>query len=370
MAIPVFELKKQYKSIAPELRRALSRVFAKGMYTLGEEVVAFEKEFARFVGVPYAVGVGCGTDGLTLAVQALNLNPGDEVLLPANAYPSFFGIAKAGVRVRLVDCGEDGNIDAIDLARRIRKKTKAVVVVHLYGNPADVIGVKKVLRTLRRPDIKIIEDCAQSHGAVIGKKKTGTFSDIAVYSFYPSKNLGAYGDGGMVLTKSSSVAQRLRALRMYGEVKRYQSLEVSGVSRLDELQAAILRVKLRHLDDWNRKRRILASVYQKGLSGISGLSVIPYEPGACFHLFVIRAKQRDTLKLFLAKKGIGSAVHYPVPLHLVAALASCGYKHGDFPVSEQLSKEVLSLPLYPEMSQKDVRAVVDAVRKFYQGKRT
>ena len=364
MAIPVFSLKKQYTSIAGELRVALNRVFAVGMYTLGSEVSAFEKEFGNYTRVPYAVGVGSGTDALTISVRALGLGVGDEVLVPANAYPTFFGIAQAGVRVRLVDCGDDGNIDCDDLKKRMTKKTKAVVIVHLYGNPANVSGVKKVFRSVGRRDIQIIEDCAQAHGATIGKTKVGSLGDIAIFSFYPSKNLGAYGDGGMILTKKKKLFEKIRALRMYGETKRYKSHEISGVSRLDELQAAILRVKLRHLDAWNRKRRELASLYAQGLSNSTGLTITPYEKGACYHLFVIRTRKRDALKKFLDSHGIGTAIHYPIPLHLVVALKKYGYKRGDFPMSEQLSREVLSLPLYPEMRKSDVRQVVKIIRNF------
>ncbi len=362
--IPLFDLKKQYRTIQKELDRAVAVVHARGNYILGSEVTSFEKEFSAYIGVPYGIGVASGTDALTLAMRVLKLTKADEVILPVNAYPTFFGIAMSGVTVRFVDCGIDGNIDPNDLKKRITKKTKAIVVVHLYGNPADIVGVKRVLRELQRLDIKIIEDCAQAHGATIGKKKVGTFGDIAVFSFYPSKNLGAYGDGGMLLTNHKSTAERLRRLRMYGEKKRYESTELSGVSRLDELQAAILRVKLRHLDSWNARRREIAVLYAKELHDIQKVSISPYTIGSCHHLFVIHTKKRDALKTYLERKGIGCAAHYPIPLHLIPALRSYGYKRGDFPMAETLSKEIVSLPIYPELANIEILAVTNAVRRF------
>lgn len=363
--IPIFDLKKQYRTIQKELDRAVSVVHARGNYILGSEVTSFEKEFSAYIGVPYGIGVASGTDALTLAMRVLKLTKADEVILPVNAYPTFFGIAMSGVTVRFVDCGVDGNIDPNDLKKRITKKTKAVVVVHLYGNPADIVGVKRVLRELQRSDIKIIEDCAQAHGATIGKKKVGTFGDIAVFSFYPSKNLGAYGDGGMLLTNHKSTAERLRRLRMYGEKKRYESTELSGVSRLDELQAAILRVKLRHLDSWNARRREIAVLYAKELRDIQNVFISPYTIGSCLHLFVIHTKKRDALKMYLENKGIGCAVHYPIPLHLIPALRSYGYKRGDFPKAETLAKEILSLPLYPELSRTTIQNIGKTVYSFF-----
>ena len=365
MRIPIFNLTRQYKTIKKEVDRAIQTVLSRGNFILGEEVAAFEKEFASYIGIPYGVGVASGTDALTLAMRALGLSKDDEVIIPVNSYPTFFGVAMSGVSVRFVDCNESGNISIEDLKKRIAQKTKAIVVVHLYGNPADVIGVCNLLKTLNRTDIKIIEDCAQAHGATIGKKRVGTFGDIACFSFYPSKNLGAYGDGGMVLTKHKEIADQIRALRMYGEIKRYETKEVSGVSRLDELQAAILRVKLHHLDAWNDRRRAIAKEYSKRLNNLKNCSVISYETGACYHLFVIRTRQRETLKGYLEQHGIGTAVHYPIPLHLVKAYTAFGYKHGDFPIAEKISKEILSLPIYPELSNTNIVHVSSVINKFF-----
>ncbi|MFH0749483.1 MAG: DegT/DnrJ/EryC1/StrS family aminotransferase [Candidatus Gottesmanbacteria bacterium] len=366
MTIPIFNLTRQYKTIKKEVNCAIQTVLSRGNFILGEEVDAFEKEFASYIGVTYAIGVASGTDALTLAIRALGLSTGDEVLLPVNSYPTFFGVAMAGVFVRFVDCDESGNISVTDLVKRITKKTKAIIVVHLYGNPADLIGIKSLLKKLHRTDIKIIEDCAQAHGAMIGSKKVGAFGDIACFSFYPSKNLGAYGDGGMILTKRKKIADHIRALRMYGEMKRYESTELSGVSRLDELHAVVLRVKLRHLDVWNKKRKKIAQLYTNVLSSIDGLTVLPYELGSCHHLFIIRTKRRDALKTYLEQHGIGCAIHYPIPLHLVWTCKAYGYHQGDFPVAEQLSKEILSLPIYPELQLSTVRSIATSIRSFYQ----
>ena len=365
MIIPIFNLTRQYKTINKEVDCAIQTVLSRGNFILGEEVAAFEKEFASYVGIPYGVGVASGTDALTLAMRALGLSKDDEVIIPVNSYPTFFGVAMSGVSVRFVDCNESGNISIDDLKKRIAKKTKAIVVVHLYGNPADVVGVQKFLRTLHRRDIKIIEDCAQAHGATINKRKVGTFGDIGIYSFYPSKNLGAYGDGGMVVTKNKIVADRVRALRMYGENKRYETKEVSGVSRLDELQAAILRVKLRHLSAWNDRRRSIAQQYAKALGSMKNCTVIPYVIGACYHLFVIRTNRRDELKMYLEKEGIGCAVHYPTPLHLTKPGVALGYHRGDFPMAEKLSKEILSLPIYPELSDINIVRISKSIVRFF-----
>jgi len=363
--IPIFDLKKQYITIQKEVERAVNAVHASGNYILGSEVAAFEKEFAKYIGVSYGIGAASGTDALTLAMRALKLTDNDEVILPVNAYPTYFGIAMSGVTVRFVDCGLDGNIDPNDLKKRITKKTKAIVIVHLYGNPADIFGVKRVLNELKRSDIKLVEDCAQAHGATIGKKKVGTFGDIAIFSFYPSKNLGAYGDGGMLLTNNQTLAEHLRRLRMYGESKRYESKELSGISRLDELQASILRVKLRHLDSWNAQRKELARKYTTKLNSVNQLTVLPYAIGSCYHLFVIRIKKRDTLKRYLESKGIGCGVHYPIPLHLTPALRSNEDCQKHFPIVEMLSKEILSIPMYAELTKEELNYIVASINDYF-----
>lgn len=349
--IPFFSLTRQYKTIQKEIDAALVNIAAHGTFILGDNVAKFEKEFARYVGVGHAIGVGSGTDALTLSMRALGLTGKDEVLVPANSYPTVFGVALSGVSVRLVDCGLDGNISLTDLPKRMTKRTKAIIVVHLYGNPANISGLKKVLPR----GMAIIEDRAQWH-----KRDSPLLGDIACYSFYPTKNLGAYGDGGMVVTDTAGFADRVRRLRMYGEVTRYKSIEVSGVSRLDELQAAVLRVKLRHLDRWNETRRVLALRYENRLNGAK---VIKGGSGSCHHLFVIRTKRRDELQKFLADRGVGTAIHYPTTIHLTKAFRFLGYTRGDFPVAETLSREVLSLPLFPELTKKEIDQVVKSIKE-------
>jgi dTDP-4-amino-4,6-dideoxygalactose transaminase len=369
--IPIFELKRQYKAIQKEIDGALSRVLTAGTFILGPEVIAFEDEFARFVGTYHAVGVASGTDALTLAIRAHGLGEGDEVIIPANSYPSAFGISQSGVTMKLVDVGEDGNIDTKKLEKIVTKKTKAVVAVHLYGNPADVERIQNILNRKQQKAV-LIEDCAQAHGAVIKDgsswKHVGTFGKSSCFSFYPSKNLGAYGDGGMVVTDNSNIAKRVKQLRMYGETSRYHSEEVSGVSRLDELHAAILRVKLEHLNEWVKRRREIAELYTDGLHGISDIRFVsPHiDTKSAYHLFVIRASKRDALMEYLLSHGVGCAVHYPVSIHLTPSFANLGYKRGDFPVSESLSREVLSLPIYPELTDSEVATVIKTVKSFYR----
>lgn len=350
--IPFFSLDRQYRTLSRELTGTFNKTCKAGAFILGNNVAAFEKEFARYVGVNHAVGVASGTDALTLAVRALGFGTGDEVLVPANSYPTVFGVAQSGVRIRLADCTENGTVSAEDVIRRITPKTRAVVAVHLYGNHADVAQLKKMIPKR----IRIIEDAAQYH-----KKNSGLVGDIGIYSFYPTKNLGALGDGGMVITRASGLASRVRGLRMYGEKVRYKSTEVSGVSRLDELQAAFLRLKLRHLDTWNNRRRDLAARYIQKLRGARGIFVVPQTGDSCHHLFVIRTTRRAALQAHLASRGIGSAIHYPHPIHLTPAFRRLGYHSGDFPMAETLAREVLSLPLFPEMMYKEIDHVARVI---------
>lgn len=382
--IPIFELKRQYQKLKPEMDAVIAAVLARGMFTLDREVRLFEEEFADYLNIYHAVGVASGTDALTLAVRALGIKPGEEIILPANSYPSAFGVALSGVKIRLADCGEDGNISLKSLERILTKKTKAVIPVHLYGNPADVFGIKNILNN-GRLNAYIIEDAAQAHGAEIknGSKwrKAGTCGDIGIFSFYPSKNLGAYGDGGMVVTDIFSVAKKVKSLRMYGETSRYVSEDISGVSRLDELQAAILRVKLHYLNEWIEKRTLIAEYYQRELLGMGDIRLVRTESRrrkaegkgrtgvegkSSNHLFVIRTGKRDALQKFLTEKGIGTGIHYPVPIHMTKSFASLGYKKGDFPMAEIISREVLSIPIYPELTNGETEEVVKKIKEFYK----
>jgi dTDP-4-amino-4,6-dideoxygalactose transaminase len=387
--IPIFELKRQYLELKNEITHAVGIVMEQGSFTLGPQVRGFEQEFADYLDIYHAVGVASGTDALTLSLKALNIGPGDEVMLPANTYPTAFGIALSGCKIILVDCDMSGNISLAEIEKRLTKKTKVIVPVHLYGNPADVIGIR-ILLNKSHLDIHILEDAAQAHGAEIrdGSKwrKAGTLGDIGIFSFYPSKNLGAFGDGGMVVTDRSGYTKKLTMLRMYGETSRYHSEIISGVSRLDELQAAILRVKLRHLDAWNEKRAAIAEYYERELAGVGDIRTISnikfqisnlhpksqkytnsslFETKSCHHLFVIRTKKREGLQKYLLNHEVGCAVHYPVSVHLTVSFKYLGYKKGDFPEAESQAEDVLSLPIYPELKHSEAEQVVRTIKHFF-----
>lgn len=366
MKVPVFNLTRQYQDIEPEIMRALLGTLRRGFFILGSQVALFEKSFASYTGARYAIGVGSGTDALTLALKALGIGLHDEIIVPANAYPSAFGLALTHARLRLIDVREDGNLDPTLLPSVITKNTRAIIPVHLYGNPADIPAIQKILRLSGASSrIALIEDCAQAHGATIRKRHVGTFSAIGCFSFYPSKNLGAYGDAGMLVTNNKTIERKLRALRMYGEVARYQSIMVSGVSRLDELHAAVLQVKLKHLPKWNTQRKKLALAYQTALEGVGDIRCIINSADSSHHLFVIRTKRRDRLQTYLVAKGIQTAIHYPIPIHLTKSFRYLGYKEGDFPVAEALSREVLSLPLFPELSLREQGSVIKHIKQFF-----
>lgn len=379
--IPFFDLTRQYRVHKKEFDGAYRLVMRHGYFTLGPQVASFENQCASYIGVAYGIGVGCGTDAIILALRALGVGWGDEVIVPANAYPTAFAVSQTGARIRLVDCNDDGNLDPTKLDRVLSSKTKAIVAVHLYGNPANLEEISHMIAG-SNGKVFLVEDAAQAHGAIIkmvnGKQKreaqtsrwrrVGGIGDIGCFSFYPTKNLAAYGDGGLVVTKDEAVMRRLRRLRMYGEEERYKSLEVAGVTRLDELQAAFLRVKLSHLDEWNKRRREIAHIYTKELQGIGDIGFVSRDTPhtkSCFHLFVIRTKTRDRLKDNLATQGIGTNIHYPVPIHTTVAFRGLGYRMGDFPMAEVLSREVLSLPMFPELTDREVERVVGAIRKFY-----
>ncbi len=356
--IPVFDLTRQYQRLKKELNTSFIQTNERGQFILGKEVSRFEKEFAKFIGVSYGVGVASGTDALMLGLTALGVGQGDEVILPANSYPTAFGVSLSGAAVRLVDVTSDGTMDPKKLV--VTKKTKAVVPVHIYGNAADSTGIKRLLPEA----VAVLEDAAQAHGAPVGKS-----GDAAAFSFYPTKNLGALGDAGIVVTNRKDVADRLAKLRVYGETIRYHSEEISGVSRLDELHAAILRVKLRHLRRWVARRRTIAKYYVHALSGVGDVSFVHpllRMDDCAFHLFVIRTKTRDRLAQYLRRHGVATAIHYPVPISLTPAFAAAGYHKGDFPVAEALSREILSVPMFPELADNEVETIVRTIRRFFR----
>jgi len=362
--IPFFDLTQQYESIKSEIDDATARVLKGGWFILGPEVKAFEQEFAAYIGAPHAIGVGSGTEAIHLALLALGVGAGDEVItVPNTAVATVAAIELTGARAVLCDVRPDSMlIDVEALEHAITPRTKAITPVHLFGQSADLDPILKLARAAS-PSIFVLEDCAQAHGATYRGKRVGAYGDIAAFSFYPTKNLGAYGDGGAIVTHDAKLAERVNLLRQYGWRERYTS-DIKGMnSRLDEMQAAILRVKLRHLDAWNAARRERAALYTELLHGVTPPREMAYGQ-AVYHLYVIQSARRDGLAAYLKARGIGTAIQYPYAIHRQPAYANLGYREGSLPVSERLAREIVSLPLYPELSLDDVRAVVNTVNEF------
>jgi dTDP-4-amino-4,6-dideoxygalactose transaminase len=356
--VPFNVLAPGVQAIRGELDSAIARVLDSGWFLMGPELEAFEREFAAYHGTGLeAVGLGSGTDALRIGLLALGVHEGDEVLVTANAGvpPAAAIVAAGGVPVFCDVDPTTHTLDPDEIDRRVTPRAKAIVVVHLYGHAA---SMDAIVERAHSRGLKVLEDCAQAHGAQHAGKLVGTWGDAAAFSFYPTKNLGALGDAGALLTSDPRVADAARLLRMYGWRHKYVSELHSTVSRLDELQAAMLRVKLAHLDDWNATRRSLAARYLQGLP--AGLQAPPR--GGVFHLFVIQSPQRDALKAFLAERGVSTDIHYPLPAHQQTPYAQ--YATGPLPNTERLSQHVLSLPLYPELQTADVDYVLDQLRAY------
>jgi dTDP-4-amino-4,6-dideoxygalactose transaminase len=363
--IPILDLRGQHRSLQGELLNAVAGVLGAGQYILGPNVSAFEEEFAQYLGIAHALGLNSGTDALHLALRALEIGPGDEVITSTF---SFIATAEAisilGAQPVFVDI--DPRSYALDpraVEAAITPRTRAIIPVHLYGTPAPM---HEIMRLAQRYSLAVVEDCAQSVGATIDGRKTGTFGAISAFSFFPSKNLGACGDGGMVVTDDAGLAQRIRALRAHGGRKKYYHEEIGLNSRLDELQAAILRVKLPHLEQWTQGRRAVAGRYDAAFAAEPGLQ-IPFEEPGCrnvYHQYTIRTARRDELQEALRAEGIGTAVYYPMPLHLQPAYAHLGGKPGDLPQAEAAAESVLSLPISPDLASSDQERVTDAIRAF------
>jgi dTDP-4-amino-4,6-dideoxygalactose transaminase len=362
--VPFLDLQAATRELKKEIDAALARVLDSGYFVLGRELEAFESEFAEYCGVKHCVGVGNGLDALVLSLKALGVSQGDEVLVPSNTYiATWLAVSYAGAKPVPVEPDERTyNMDPEKIEGALTGRTKGMIPVHLYGQPADMDRIREIAK---KHKLWIVEDAAQAHGARYKGNHVGGMGDMAGWSFYPGKNLGALGDGGAVTTNSSELAERVRVLRNYGSRVKYFN-EVKGVnSRLDEIQAAILRIKLRHLNDWNNRRRRIAAQYQTGLAS-AGL-VLPYVPDwaePVHHLFVVRSKQRDALRQHLEKSGIATLVHYPVPPHLQQAYKDLGMRAGDLPISEKIHEEVLSLPIGPHLSESQAASVIQAVREF------
>lgn len=365
MNIPFFDPLPGYDQLQNELDTAIKRVLKSGWYILGPEVIQFEQEFAAYCNVSEAVGVASGTDAVRLALQALDVGVDDEVITVAHtAVATVAAIESTGARPVFVDvdvnsCVLDSNL----LTSAITPRTKAIIPVHLYGYPADMASIMDIAE---RHNLYVVEDCAQAHGALYRGRPVGSWGHLAAFSFYPTKNLGAFGDGGAVVTSNSELADRLRLLRQYGWRERYISESSGSNSRLDELQAAILRVKLSRLNEWNATRRRLAALYHQLLYETP--LVLPNDPEKgqhVYHLYVIRSPQRNELQAYLKTCGIATAIHYPMPIHLQPAYIPLGYGLGSLPVTEQLAAQVLSLPLYPHLSADTVQTIARHILKFF-----
>jgi dTDP-4-amino-4,6-dideoxygalactose transaminase len=357
----------QYQAHKAEIDLAIQRVLDHGWYVLGEEVKTFEAEFAAYIGVAHGIGVGSGTEALHMALVACGVGHGDEVLTVSHtAVATVAAIELAGATPVLVDIERDYyTLDPWRLEPAISSRTKAIVPVHLYGQPADLEPILSIART---HGLRVIEDCAQAHGAMYHGKRVGAWGDMACFSFYPTKNLGALGDGGVVVTNDPELATQVRLLREYGWAERYVSHRSGWNSRLDELQAAVLRVKLGYLDADNAARTRLAALYDKGLAG-TGL-IFPkrrLEATHVYHQYVVRSSQRDKLRSFLKSCTVDASIHYPVPIHLQPAYRERLRSAGPLSEAERAAREVLSLPIYPELGEQKCQAVIDAVRTFGGG---
>lgn len=362
--VPFVDLAAQYRTIAEEISETTSRVIQEADFILGREVSLFEEEFAAFCEAKYAVGVDSGTSALELALRAYDIGPGDEVITAANSFiASALAISHAGATPVLVDVDPyTHTMDVMAIESSITPRTKAVLPVHLYGHPAHMDPIRQLAD---KHGLVIIEDACQAHGARYKGKRTGSLGHAAAFSFYPGKNLGAYGDGGIVVTNDRGIAKRLEMLRNYGQKEKYQHLFRGYNRRLDTLQAAVLRVKLKYLEKWNAARRWNAVLYHKSLEG-RGV-VLPGEAGGAesvWHLYVIRSERRDMLREHLISRGISAGIHYPIPIHLQPAYRDLGYKRGDFPVTESCAQQVLSLPMYAEITQSQIEYVANTIGSF------
>jgi len=364
ITVPFGDLRREYRSLQTEIDQSARRVMERGWFVLGQEVVQFEREFAAYLGLKHAVGVASGTEAIQLALMAAGVGTGDEVITPANTcVPTVAGITSTGARPVLVDIDSSSfNIDPAKIEEAITPRTKAILPVHLYGQAADM---DSILEIANHHKVAVIEDAAQAHGATFRDRKLGAFGLAGCFSFYPSKNLGAFGDGGAVVTNDTEIDARLRRLRNYGEERRYHHTAKGINSRLDEIQAAILRAKLPYLDRWNDRRREIARIYNREINNKAVIKPEEMEYGRSnYHLYVIRCARRDKLQDHLAERGVTTLIHYPVPIHLQPAFSDLGKVVGDFPVTEECAGEVLSLPIFPELTDEEIHQVAQSVNSF------
>lgn len=366
--VPFLDLQAATRELQAEIEDAVLRVTRSGWYVLGPEVEAFEEEYAAWCGAGHTVSVGNGLDALTLSLRAMDVGPGDDVLVPSNTYiATWLAVTQCGARCVPVEPDPaTHNIDPARLEALITPATRAIIVVHLYGQPADL---DPILEIARRRGLKVLEDAAQAHGATYKGRPIGSHGDAVAWSFYPGKNLGALGDGGAVTTNDAGIAERIRKLRNYGSAVKYVNEEKGVNSRLDPIQAAVLRVKLPHLHAWNARRRAVAAAYLEGLQGLQGLT-LPHVPAnlvPAWHLFVVETEQRDALQAHLLQQGVATLIHYPIPPHRQDAYAEEAQDMPALPLAERKASQVLSLPIGPHLSQEDAARVVAGVRSFFGG---
>lgn len=361
-SVPMLDLGHQHRVIADEVAAGFADVLANTSYVLGPAVTEFERAYAQYLDVAHVIGVGNGTDALEMALLSLEIGPGDEVVVPANTFVATAeAVARVGAAVRLVDSGDDFLMDLDHLASALTTRTRAVIPVHLYGQVVDVDRVRAVVGH----DVAVIEDAAQSQGARLRGRAAGTLGDIAATSFYPGKNLGAYGDAGGVSTGSGELADAVRQLRNHGGVARYQHERIGTNSRLDSLQAVVLSAKLRHLDEWNEERRVIADAYREAIADIPSVLPPPAGPreGHVYHQFVVQVDDRDQVFSRMTTAGIGVGIHYPSPVHLLPAFGELQLGGpGSFPVAEAQAQRIMSLPIYPGLPLAAVDRVVGALR--------
>jgi dTDP-4-amino-4,6-dideoxygalactose transaminase len=364
MVVPLVDLVIQYRNIREEILPAIEKVMSRGAFILGEELGLFEEEFARYCGASHCVGVGSGTDALFLALRALGIGAGDEVLLPANTFvATAFAVSFTGATPVFVDVDrKDYNIDVTLIEGAITEKTKAIVPVHLYGQPAEM---DEIVRLAKKYDLRVVEDACQAHGARYGDRPVGSLGDIGCFSFYPGKNLGAYGDGGAIVTNRPEIAEKVRHLRNYAQKEKNVHPFLGYNSRLDSLQAAILRVKLRHLESWTENRRAAAKLYDERLSA-AGIDIPAVNPGCrhVYHLYVIQHDVRDELIQSLREQSIFCGIHYPLPLHRQEPYRIAKTVPRDLPVSSEASGKIVSLPMFPELTKEQVEHVTRGIIHF------
>lgn len=363
MKVPFLNLDRSHSAIKTELEEAMKKVLNSGWFIGGEEVEKFENEFARYIGAKHCVGCGNGTDALELILKAFDNGPGDEVIVPSFTWVSDAeAVVNAGATPVFAEIDSDSYTISIDSVRsKITPKTKAIIAVHLYGSTADLIGLKQLCK---EHNLKLIEDCAQAHGALHNGRKVGSIGDAAAFSFYPTKNLGALGDGGAITTNNKEFANKIKLIANHGQLQRDQHELIGRNSRLDPIQAAILSIKLNYLDQWNRERERLAKIYLDELKDLS-IKLPRTQPGRVFHLFVIALQQRDELKSYLESKGVHTAIHYPKAIHQIPVYVQFS---ASLPNSEKAPAEVLSLPIYPGLKEEEVRFVAGEIRRFLEKK--